>query len=194
MSKRIGLFGGTFDPVHNGHVAIVESFLNSQYIDELWVLLTPFPPHKQNKEHISYNDRKYMLDLAFKDHEKVIICTVEQDLPKPSYTIRTLEFLQDKYIDHNFFLCIGEDSLGSFVTWKDHSQILERCDLLVAERPQATHDQVDEEILEKAHFVNHSPVKVSSTTIRSLIKAGKETKHLLPSPVYKYIIKNALYQ
>ncbi|MDZ7806887.1 MAG: adenylyltransferase/cytidyltransferase family protein [Gracilimonas sp.] len=81
MSKRIGLFGGTFDPVHNGHIAIVNAFLDSQKIDALWVLLTPFPPHKQDQEHISYDDRKEMLELAFQDVKRVCgISSVESDL------------------------------------------------------------------------------------------------------------------
>lgn len=194
MSKRVGLFGGTFDPVHIGHIAIVDSFLNSHLIDELWILLTPFPPHKQGKKHISYEDRKQLLKLAFKDHKNVKICTVEQKLPKPSYTLRTIEHLQNKNKGMKFYLCIGEDSLANFYTWKDHHKILTKCDLMVAERPGVSHADVEKQVIEKVHFVNHEPVKVSSTMIRSLISSGNAVNHLLPPKVYKYIIDNELYQ
>jgi nicotinate-nucleotide adenylyltransferase len=135
-----------------------------------------------------------MLDLAFIDHNNVKICTVEQKLPKPSYTVRTIEYLQKMYIGMNFYLCIGEDSLANFNTWKDHHKILSKCDLLVAERPGVSHIEVDQKIIDKVHFVKHEPVKVSSTTIRSLISSGDAVDHLLPPKVYKYIMDNDLYQ
>lgn len=194
MSKRVGLFGGTFDPVHIGHIAIVDSFLRSRLIDELWILLTPFPPHKQDKQHISYKDRKNMLDLAFNDHNNVKVCTVERDLPKPSYTVRTIQYLQNKHKGVDFYLCIGEDSLANFDTWKDYEKILNICDLLVAERPGVSHDKIEQNIIEKAFFVKHEPIKVSSTTIRSLISSGETVKHLLAPQVNDYIMDNDLYQ
>ena len=101
---RIGLFGGTFDPVHNGHISIVRSFLQSGYIDELWILLTPVPPHKLNKEHVSYEHRKEMLHLAFQDIDRVRISTIEQTLPKPSYTVQTVTHLAQKYPEDEFLL------------------------------------------------------------------------------------------
>lgn len=194
MSKRIGLFGGTFDPVHNGHVAIVNSFLSSNEIDELWVVLTPFPPHKQDKEHASYDHRKHMLDLAFCDHTNVLVSTVEKQLPKPSYTIQTLKYLQSKYDDVKFYLCIGEDSLVNFDKWKDNLAILERCELLVAERPGISHKGTESNILKKTHFIAHEPVEASSTSVRSLLSLGRDVKHLLPQKVYKYINEHHLYQ
>lgn len=194
MSKRIGLFGGTFDPVHYGHIALVNSFLGSHKIDELWVLLTPVPPHKQDKEHASFDDRKHMLDLAFKNDHRVSISTVEQDLPKPSYTIRTLRYLLKQHQNVKFYLCIGEDSLANFDKWKDHRDILDKCDLLVAERPDVSHEHVDKEIMNKVHFVEHEPLEVSSTSVRSLISDSKSVKHLLTPKVYKYIMANNLYQ
>lgn len=194
MPVSVGLFGGTFDPVHVGHISLVSSFLKSRLIDEIWIILTPFPPHKEDREYVHYSDRKRMLELAFQDHDKVKISTIEKYLPKPSYTVKTIDHIQNKYPDTKFYLCIGEDSLANFDKWKDHQKILSQCNLLVAERPEVSHSNVEEGILEKAKIIEHTPVQASSSSVRSLISSGKDVKHLLPPEVYKYIIDNELYQ
>lgn len=191
---RVGLFGGTFDPVHNGHISIVRSFLQSGYIDKLWILLTPVPPHKLNKEHVSFDHRKEMLRLAFQDVEHVSISTIEQTLPKPSYTVQTVTHLAQKYPEDEFSLCIGEDSLAQFHTWKDYRKLLEHCQLLVAERPDTEHNEVRSEIMEKVQFIPHDPVEASSTEIRELLNSGKDPQLLLPDRVYSYIKEHKLYQ
>ncbi|WP_103663869.1 nicotinate (nicotinamide) nucleotide adenylyltransferase [Gracilimonas amylolytica] len=194
MSMRIGLFGGTFDPVHNGHISIVRSFLKSGYIDKLWILLTPVPPHKLNKEHVSYDHRKEMLRLAFQDVEHVSISTIEQTLPKPSYMVQTVTHLAQKYPEDEFSLCIGEDSMAQFHTWKDYRKLLEHCQLLVAERPDTDHSEVGSEIMEKVQFIPHDPVEASSTEIRELLNSGNDPQLLLPDRVYSYIKEHKLYQ
>lgn len=194
MPTQIGLLGGTFDPVHNGHLSIANSFINSGLIDELWVLLTPFPPHKNGNQHASYNDRLNMLKYAFEGVEKVSISTVENELPKPSYTVQTIRYLKKTYPLVNFYYCMGEDSLSQFHTWKYYREILDECELLVAHRPKAQHEDVDSHILEKTRFVDHDPVNISSSQIKEYLKEGKSISELVPDKVTETIDNKQLYR
>lgn len=190
---RIGLFGGTFDPVHNGHLSIADSFLKSGKIDQLWVLLTPFPPHKAEDNQASYSTRLHMLQKAFEGKENVNILTIENELPKPSFSFNTIRHLkQINDPDFQFYFCIGEDNLAKFHTWKFHEKILDEADLLVAKRPGADHSQVKNYILESTTFVNHEPLEVSSSKIKELLGVG-ELENMLPEKVLDIIRKEALY-
>ncbi|SMO36598.1 nicotinate (nicotinamide) nucleotide adenylyltransferase [Gracilimonas mengyeensis] len=193
MARSVGLFGGTFDPVHNGHLAIAKAFLDSPHIDELWVLLTPYPPHKQNDQQSHYKMRLNMLEAAFADFTKVKISTIENELPKPSYTVQTVRYLKKEHPETTFYFCMGEDSLAQFHTWKHHEQILEECDLLVAHRPGESHDDVDPDILSKVHFVDHQPLEAASSDIRKRKREGISISGYVPEKVLAIIKKNQLY-
>ncbi|MFD2532243.1 nicotinate (nicotinamide) nucleotide adenylyltransferase [Gracilimonas halophila] len=193
MTHRVGLFGGTFDPVHNGHISIAQSFIDSSIIDELWVLLTPFPPHKQEKSTTSYQTRLDMLEVAFSGMEKVKINTVENSLPKPSYSIQTIRHLKKEYPDTTFFYCLGEDSLAKFHTWKFYDKILEECELLVAQRPGVSHDETEDDILSQTHFVSHTPLDISSSDIRSEAKKKTSIREEVPEEVALIIENEQLY-
>lgn len=194
MSARIGLFGGTFDPVHKGHVSIAKSFLNSDMLDELWVLLTPYPPHKQDHSKAGYSTRLRMVKEAFSEINNLKISTIENELPKPSYSVQTIRHLKREYPDITFYFCMGEDSLSTFNSWKYYTEILEECELLVARRPGVTHNDVEDQILQRTHFVSHSPLEISSSQIKDLIKEGKSIDGLVPSVVIKIIEKEQLYR
>jgi nicotinate-nucleotide adenylyltransferase len=193
MAHRVGLFGGTFDPVHNGHVSIAQSFLDSGNIDELWVLLTPYPPHKQEKKTTSYQTRLDMLEAAFAGMEKVKINTIESSLPKPSYSVQTIRHLKKEYPDTTFFYCMGEDSLAKFHTWKFYDEILEECDLLVAQRPGVSHEETQDDILAHTRFVPHTPLDISSSDIRDEAKKGKSIQNMVPEEVALIIENEQLY-
>lgn len=193
MKRRTGLFGGTFDPVHNGHISIAESFLDSGLIDELWVLLSPYPPHKMEEQRAGYNDRLQMLNMVFGEIPGVLISTVEKDLPKPSFTVRTIQHLKNEYPSRDFFFCMGEDSLSAFHTWKFYREIIEECELLVARRPGADHQEVEEAVLSKTHFVDHDPLDISSTGIKSMVRSGQDISEMVPERVCNYIEKEHLY-
>jgi nicotinate-nucleotide adenylyltransferase len=193
MSLRVGLFGGTFDPVHNGHISIAESFINTEMIDELWVLLTPYPPHKQENNPATYKIRLEMLESAFKDTSGIKVSTIENELTKPSYSVQTIRHLKKKYPDTTFFYCMGEDSLNKFHTWKYYEEILEECRLLVAQRPGASHQEVEKAILGRTHFVTHTPLDISSSEIRELVSEGRTITDIVPTEVAKTIEKEQLY-
>lgn len=132
-----------------------------------------------------------MLKLAFRETEHVEISDLEKDLPRPSYTLQTIEHLQKEYPEDLFYLCLGEDSLRDFHKWHKYKTILEKVDLIVAKRPGIDSGDVGPEILEKVIFVDHEPVSVSSTSIRKENGGGR--RDLSPT-VAAYIEKYKLYQ
>tara|TARA_R110002096_G_scaffold231766_9_gene421559 strand:+ start:820 stop:1398 length:579 start_codon:yes stop_codon:yes gene_type:complete len=191
--KKVGLFGGTFDPVHNGHISIARSFIDSGNIEELWILLTPNPPHKIDGDQVKYTTRLSMLKKAFEGID-VSILTIENDLPKPSYTFQTIRYLKKEYSNYVFYFCMGEDSLAQFHTWKFFKEILEEADLLVAKRPGNEHKKVLPEILSQTTFVSHLPVPISSSEIRTAVAKGNDVKTLVPPEVLELIVKEHLYK
>lgn len=192
--KPVGLLGGTFDPVHNGHISIARSYLASPYIEKLYVTLTPSPPHKENRELTPYRHRKKMLEMAFRDIENSIISDVEKKLPEPSYTVNTVNYFKKKYPQSQLFLCIGEDSLADFKTWYQWKQILAKSKLLVARRPDTHFHDLDPEIAGQACFVDHEPVDISSSDLRKRMTEGKPVGGMLPDDVIDYIQEHDLYQ
>lgn len=196
MGNRVGLLGGTFDPVHNGHISIAESFLNSGFIEELWIILTPHPPHKERSSITDFKTRMEMLELAFSGRDNIRISGIEKELPSPSYTIRTILHLENAYPDNQFYLCIGEDSLADFNRWHKYGDILEHCGLLVAIRPDTQYgkDDIDPDIYKHIHFVDHEPVDISSTELRNKIRNGEKVDGLVPSRVREFIQSHKLYR
>jgi len=194
MAERIGIFGGTFDPVHNGHLSIAESFLNSGYIDELWILPSPDPPHKTEEPVSDFVTRIRMLKAGFSGFENVRISDLESKLVRPSYTIRTLEHLKEHYPEKEFYLCIGEDSLSEFDTWFEPERILQECELLVAARPGADAGDISADIRDRTHFVDHVPIAISSTDLREKIRRGEDVEQMVPGAVHQIIREENLYR
>lgn len=190
----VGLFGGSFDPVHRGHISIAESFLNASHISELWVMLTPESPHKQREEKTSYNLRFEMLQLAFADVKNAEVSDFEQQLSPPYYTVNTLRELKKTFKDKRFFLCMGEDSLIDFESWHRWEEILEYCELLVARRPSYDVKKLNNTIRENTNFVSHEPMDISSTEIRKKVREGKKIDGLVPTRVEEFILDRKLYK
>ncbi|TVQ03488.1 MAG: nicotinate (nicotinamide) nucleotide adenylyltransferase [Balneolaceae bacterium] len=188
MGKRIGILGGTFDPVHIGHIKIVESFLKSNLLDEIHILVAPDPPHKTSRDITPFHHRFEMAVIAFSDFDNVIVSDLENQLPMPSFTIHTIEYLKNQHPDDTLFLCMGEDNIQIFDTWHKSREILDLVTLMVAERPGFNTAGVAAEILEKTIFVDHEPIEVSSSEYRNV-----ERKELIPESVLDYIHKNELY-
>ncbi len=194
MKKRVGLFGGTFDPVHNGHISIAKSFIESSLIDELWILLTPFPPHKDGNKHAYYEHRKDMLELAFFGINNIQILTIENELPKPSYSFNTIKYVKETYPNVKFLYCMGEDNIANFYTWKHHKEILDEVELLVALRPGVDHSEVKDYILARTTFADHTPISVSSSMIKEKIDQKELLTSLLPKKVLDFIGSKDLYK
>ncbi|MCW9706313.1 nicotinate (nicotinamide) nucleotide adenylyltransferase [Fodinibius salsisoli] len=194
QDKAVGLLGGSFDPVHLGHLSIAKSFLESDGISELWVLLTPAAPHKEGQQLTSYELRMEMLHRTFDEIKGIKVTDIESRLSPPYYTVRTLRYLTRQYPDQPFFWCIGEDSLADFESWHKWQEILDLCNLLVARRPASETGALNAKIKNHAYFVDHQPVDISSTQIRSLVQEGKSISNFVPPSVAEFIAQHKLYQ
>ncbi len=188
---KIGLFFGTFNPVHFGHVEIVCRLLNDNIFNQIWIILTPRSPHKNSnlarKEH-----RLQMLNTAFKDYKKVIISDVEFNLKEPNYTINTLTYLHAKFPKYNFSIIMGSDNFLKIETWKNSGKIIDDYNIYVYPREgfRVTNNMHDKNV----NYLNFPKIKISSTIIRDeIICKGKEIEQYLPSSVYEYIKIHHLY-
>lgn len=186
---NIALFGGSFDPIHNGHLAIANYIVQNTEIDELWFLLSPQNPLKNGQKQTCDKDRLDMLHCAIAGNKKFKICDIELSLPKPSYTIDTLNELKKHYPEHQFSLVIGEDNLSVFEKWKDYKTIVANHKIYVYPRHNAMatfkHSNI---VITQAPFFN-----ISSTEIRQLINKKLSIEHLVPKSVATYIAQNKLY-
>jgi nicotinate-nucleotide adenylyltransferase len=191
--RGIGLLGGSFDPVHKGHLEIIQSFLDSGYINLLYVILSPNPPHKENRDLTDFKHRYKMLQDAMVGFENLSVSTIEKELPKPSYTINTISHFNDEFPNDKLYLCIGEDSYVEFTGWYKWEEILKMCKLLVASRPEAKKNNLPEKLRESACFIEHEAIDISSSEIREKIRMGDDVKDLLPDSVWSYIKKHRLY-
>lgn len=203
FSKRVGLYFGSFNPIHIGHLIIANYMAQSDDIDEVWFVVTPENPHKKKKNLLADYHRLAMVRIAVEDNSKLKASDIEFGLPKPSYTVYSLQALTEKYPDHAFTLIMGEDNLRSLHKWKNYEQIIERFSILVYPRVQ-TIQEIEKEIkisgdnklleLPNVNMTDAPIMKISSSFIRNMIKEGKEVKYLLSEPVFKYLDEMNFYQ
>lgn len=188
---RIGLFFGSFNPVHHGHLILARTLLNLTDLQEIWFVVSPHNPHKEKSSLLNQYERLHMVELALKHHEGMRASSIEFSLAQPSYTIHTLAHLEEKYPTHTFSLIIGEDNLRTFHKWKNHELILDRYRLLVYPRVGYSGS------VEISHtHVEHVPapvIEISSTQIRNFIKAGKPVDFLVPDSVRDFLLKEGYY-
>lgn len=195
---RIGVFGGAFNPVHNGHVKLASSYIESLNLDKLIVIPTANPPHKSSKDLIDGKDRLFMLNLAFKDVEKVEISDIEFNRQGKSYTYDTLLELKNIYKDADFYLIIGADQFMSFNKWYKYDEILKEVTLCTAAREENMRDSLKDfskKLLKDNHcyIADFDPIVVSSSEIRENLKNNIDISFLIPKNVYNYIIEKGLY-
>lgn len=192
--KNIGIFGGSFNPVHIGHTMLASYLSQFSELDEVWMTLSPLNPLKQNSaDLISDSDRLEMLKMAVAQCDFIGICDVELTMPRPSYTIDTLEALRQKYPDCRFSIIIGSDNWINFNRWKDYDKILERYGVIVY--PRLGYTMAERADCRNVKFLNEAPViEISSSFIRESILAGKDMNLFLPAGVYKYITAHSLYK
>ena len=200
---RLGIFGGTFDPVHFGHLALAEECLAAANLDELWLVPAASPPHKGGKKLSRFDQRKEMLELAIAGNEKFKVEPMEADRPGPSFTIDTLEEIHKRKPNDELFLIIGGDSALEFSTWKDPDKIASLATLVVRIRPgfimpteQEFISQLGKElgVVPKVIFVAGPPfLDVSSSLLKERVSNNKSIRYLLPRAVEVYIQQKKLY-
>lgn len=200
-SKHIGLFFGSFNPIHVGHLIIANHMVQQDELDEVWLVVSPQNPHKKKSSLLADNHRLYMVDLAVDDNPKLRSSNIEFKLPQPSYTVNTLSHLQEKYPDHKFSLIMGEDNLRSLHKWKNYEYILEHHGIYVY--PRVVTVQEMENGIPKNELVNHPSItmvedapmmKIAASFIRKSIANKKDVRYLLSEPVYRYCDEMNFYR
>lgn len=193
--KQVGLYFGTFNPIHVGHLIIANHMVEFSDLDEVWFIITPQSPFKTKQSLLNNNHRYQMVYEATAAYEKLKPSKVEFDLPQPNYTAHTLVHLTEQYgVEYRFCLIMGEDNLKSFHKWKNYEAILENHDLYVY--PRISKGEVEHRFKDhpKIHRVDAPIMEISSTFIRKNHKLGKNVKPLLPHAVWKYMDEMNFYR
>ena len=191
---KIGLYFGTFNPIHVGHLTIANHLAEHSDLDEIWFVVTPLSPFKKKSSLLDNHQRLEMVYRATKDYTKLRPSDIEFGLKQPNYTIDTLTYLFEKFPEHEFALIMGEDNLKSFHKWKNYELILENHNIYIY--PRLSQGKVD------SQFNNHPKVikvdapimQLSSTFIRKGIKAGENIKPMLPEHVWNYLDEMSFYK
>lgn len=187
---RTVVFGGSFDPVHSGHLALAYAVLNGGYADEVWFMVSPMNPHKQGNRLTDEQMRLRMVELAVEEEPRFKACDFEFALPRPSYTLHTLNALENVYPDRRFILLVGADNWEKFDKWYKGDEIVARFGLLVYPRDVANLYPLPEGV----QWVASSLYDVSSTLVRNLVAEGGDISDFVPEKVNEYIIENRLYK
>lgn len=192
---KVGLYFGTFNPIHVGHLIIANHMAEHSDLEQVWMVVTPHNPLKQKSTLLDDRNRLHMVRLATEDYPKIKPSDIEFHLEQPNYTVNTLAHLKDKYPTHEFSLIMGEDNLNSLHKWKNYDYLLEHYDIYIYPRISA-------ETILNPEFKNHprihkidAPiVEISSTFIRESIKNKKNVRPLLPENVWEEIDYNNFYK
>ncbi|WP_115460921.1 nicotinate (nicotinamide) nucleotide adenylyltransferase [Winogradskyella aurantiaca] len=191
---NIGLFFGTFNPIHVGHLIIANHMVEHSQLDEVWLVVTPLSPFKKKNSLLDNHQRLEMVYRATEDFPKLRPSDIEFNLPQPNYTIKTLLYLKEKFPEHDFSLIMGEDNLASFHKWKNYEEILNQHHIFVY--PRIKSKPVKEEFLNNKKIFNISApiLELSSTFIRQEIKANRNIKPMLPVKVWEYLDEMNFYR
>ena len=191
---KIGLYFGTFNPIHVGHLTIANHMAENSDLNQVWFVVTPHSPFKKKSSLLDNNHRYQMVDRAVEDYSKLRASDIEFNLPQPNYTINTLTYLEEKYPDYEFALIMGEDNFKSFHKWKNFELILERHHIYVYPRISDGKIETRFEKHPKIHFINSPIMQLSSTFIRKAIKEGKNIRPMLPENVWSYLDEMNFYK
>lgn len=199
---KIGLYFGTYNPIHVGHLIIANHMVDHSELDQVWLVVSPQNPLKNKATLLADYHRLALVKTAIEGNKNLKASNIEFDLPKPSYTIDTLTYIQEKHPEHQFSIIMGEDNLRTLHKWKNHEQILNNHNIYVY--PRALTQQ---ELLEGANnrgtpFASHPKVKItdapvmkiSASFIRKAIQEQKDVRYLLTDPVFKYVSEMHFYE
>ena len=191
---KIGIFGGSFNPIHSGHAIIAHHIISSGAVDRLWLMVSPVNPLKVGLEQqVADTDRLRMVEMVTRPLENVETSAFEFTMPKPSYTIDTLNALQSKFPDDEFYLVTGADNWVIFDRWRNSKEILAKYHLLVY--PRLGYDVViPEELRDRVTLVDAPIIELSSTTVRERLAQGLSARYYVPDEVLSYIERKGLYR
>jgi nicotinate-nucleotide adenylyltransferase len=189
---HIGLFFGSFNPVHIGHMALANYMLSFTDMQKVWLVVSPHNPLKNKAQLLNQYNRLHLVNLAINDHPNLRSSAVEFDLPQPSYTVNTLAHLKEKHPDYQFSLIMGQDNLQSFAKWKNYEEILKRFHIYVYPRPDAAASEFDNH--PHVHLTEAPVMDISSTFIRRAIKDKKDVSFFMPAKVWQEIDELGYYK
>lgn len=183
----IGLFFGSFNPVHVGHLIIAQHLINETLLDQIWMIVSPHNPLKEKANLARDYDRLHLVQVATEDNPKIKASNIEFSLPKPSYTIETLTHLREKYPEHEFALIMGADNLVSLSKWKNYELILRDYSIFIYKRVGSV---IEEQLFPdaKINILDAPLLDISSTQIRELIKKGKSVQYMVPEKILEETI------
>lgn len=193
--KTVGLFFGSFNPIHIGHLILANYIIENSDLEEIWFVVSPQNPFKVKASLLEEYNRLEMVNQAVKNYPKMKASNIEFSLPKPSYTIDTLTYLKEKFPTTNFCLIMGEDNLQSLHKWKNYEKLLENHQIIVY--PRVFNEKKEEETYlqhENIHLINAPIIELSATEIRRMIKEGKNVRPMLPPEVFEYIDGSSFYK
>ena len=188
---KVGLFFGSFNPVHVGHLIIANIMVETTDLSQVWFVVSPQNPHKSARSLAHEFDRYDMVQAAIQDSYHLRVSDIEFNMKKPSYTVDTLAYLEERHPEHEFSLIIGEDNLQSFPRWKNYKAIIENYGLYVYPRPSVSKPELSDHV--NVHWVDAPILDISATFIRNMVKDGKSIKYLTPEPVEQLIKAKKMY-
>ena len=188
---KIGLYFGSFNPIHVGHLIIANHILNETDLDKIWFVVSPLNPFKESDNLLNEYDRLHLVQKAIESDNRLKASDIEFSLPRPSYTVHTLAYLKEKYPTHSFSIIMGSDSFQNLGKWKNADVIIRENPVIVYKRPGF---EVDNTLNAQLTIMNAPLLEISATHIRELIRSGKSIKFLVPPSVDKEILASGLYK
>jgi nicotinate-nucleotide adenylyltransferase len=188
---KVGLYFGSFNPIHVGHLIIVSHILNESELDKIWFIVSPLNPFKEAENLLNEYDRLHLVQKATEGDARIKVSDIEFSLPKPSYTVHTLAYLQEKHPAYSFSIVMGSDSFQNLGKWKNADTIIKNYPIIVYRRPGF---EVINKLNAKVEIMKAPLLEISATYIRELIKAGKSIKYLVPPLVEEEILASGLFK
>jgi len=193
--KKTGLFFGSFNPIHIGHLILANYILENTDMEELWFVVSPQNPFKNKKSLLNDHNRLDMVQLAVRNYPNMRASNIEFSLPVPSYTVDTLTYLKERHPDHSFALIMGEDNLNSLHKWKNSEQLVSNHQIIVY--PRLFSEAKEDHPLSKhanISMISAPVIELSATEIRNMIKEGKNVRPMLPPEVFEYLDGSSFYR
>ena len=188
---KVGLYFGSFNPIHVGHLIIANHILNETDIQKIWFVVSPQNPFKKTTSLLNEYDRLHLVQKAVENDSRLRASDIEFLLPKPSYTAHTLAYLKERYPDNNFSIVMGSDSFQNLEKWENAETIIREYALIIYRRPGF---EVENSIQANIQVMNAPLLEISATHIRELVKAGKSIKYLVPSSVEEEIASSGFFK
>ncbi len=187
---QVGLYFGSFNPIHNGHLIIANHILNETALAKIWFIVSPQNPFKESNNLLNSYDRLHLVNKAVENDNRMKASDIEFNLPRPSYTATTLVYLKEKYPDNKFFIILGSDSFQNLGKWKNYETIVKKYQLIIYKRPGY---EIINNLGAQVKIMDSPLLEISATYIRELVKSNKSVKYLVPESIEQEIQNNRFY-